>query len=122
MKFKVYFDQAYDCIRIEIHGEFSSSNLPSITAEVTKLYEKHGTKSIINDMRDVVLTEGSFDIYKMPEKIRNSGIVSGIKRALVVPEVNEQFQFFENVFVNQGHRVKIFTDISAAEQWAREAD
>jgi len=53
----------------------------------------------------------------MPRCTRQVGVEPHIKRALVVSELSPDFHFLETVFINQGHIVKVFTDINAALQW-----
>jgi hypothetical protein len=68
-------------------------------------------------MRHARLTKETLDIYHMPKSAKQAGIVPGFKRALVVSELSSDFHFLETVFVNQGHIVKLFTDIDAARGW-----
>ena len=43
--------------------------------------------------------------------------IFSIRRALVAQDDLENFRFFENVAVNRGQRVKLFTDIDEARRW-----
>ena len=53
----------------------------------------------------------------MPKSASQAGIGNRLKRALVVSERSPSFYFLETVFVNQGHIVKLFTDINEALYW-----
>jgi hypothetical protein len=53
----------------------------------------------------------------MPKTASTSGIDTHCKRALVVSEQSSDFHFLETVFINQGHNVKMFTDIEEAMSW-----
>jgi len=68
-------------------------------------------------MRLASLSKGAIDIYNMPKAARSAGIESRCKRALVVREQSTDFHFLETVFLNQGHNVKMFTDINEAMHW-----
>ena len=53
----------------------------------------------------------------MPNTAMQAGVKLQIKRTVVIPENAYDFHFFETVFVNQSHQVRIFTDIDEACSW-----
>ena len=68
-------------------------------------------------MRLAKLTKGTIDIYNMPQTAKEAGVGARHRRALVVSEQSSDFHFLETVFLNQGHNVKMFTDIEEAMIW-----
>ncbi len=71
-------------------------------------------------MRSVNITAGVADIYSMPKKALQAGILRSIKRAIVVPDNQKNFHFLEVVFQNQGNIVKLFHTVEEAEKWLNE--
>lgn len=63
------------------------------------------------------LTNGTVDIYNVPHTASGAGVGNRCKRALVVSEHSSDFHFLETAFLNQGHNVKMFTDIDKAMLW-----
>ena len=117
MPYKVTYEKEGDYISIIVEGDFALSTLKDLAEDVAKAIEQHGCKRILNDMRLAKLTKGIIDIYNMPKTASTSGIDTRCKRALVVSEQSSDFHFLETVFLNQGHNVKMFTDIEEAMNW-----
>ena len=117
MSYKINYEKEGDYIAVTVEGDFTLSNLKDLAAEVTKFTKQYSCNRILNDMRQAQLTKGTIDIYNMPKTARSSGIDTYCKRALVVSEQSSDFHFLETVFRNQGHNVKLFTDIDAAMSW-----
>ena len=117
MPYKIIYEKEGDYISVTVEGDFALSNLKGLAAEIAKSIEQYGSNHILNDMRQAKLTEGTIDIYNMPKTASSSGIDTYCKRALVVSEQSSDFHFLETVFLNQGHNVKMFTDIEEAISW-----
>lgn len=82
--------------------------------DVAKLIQETGVKLILNDLRNAKPTEKTFDVYNMPQTAQKAGVNQFIKRAIVVGDIGKEFHFFETVFVNQGHQVRMFAEIEDA--------
>jgi len=117
MPYKINYNREHGYIAVTVEGEFALSNLEELAADITRLTKRYSCNRILNDMRHASLTKDTLDIYHMPKKAKQAGIVPGLKRALIVSELSSDFHFLETVFVNQGHIVKLFTDIDAARSW-----
>ena len=117
MPYTIHYERERDYIAVTVEGDFELESLKDLAEHVAKVIEKHGCNRILNDMRHAKLVKGTLDIYNMPKTARASGINTYCKRALVVSEQSSDFHFLETVFINQGHRVKMFTDIEDAKSW-----
>jgi len=117
MPYKINYEKESGYISVTVQGDFALSNLKDLAADVAKSIEQYGCNHILNDMRQAKLTKGTIDIYNMPKFASSSGIDTYCKRALVVGEQSSDFRFLETVFINQGHNVKMFTDIEEAMRW-----
>ena len=117
MPYKIAYEKENKYILIIVEGDFALPMLKNLAADVARYIEQHGCNRILNDMRQAKLTKGTIDIYNMPKIASASGIDTHCKRALVVSEHSSDFHFLETVFINQGHNVKMFTDIEEAMSW-----
>jgi hypothetical protein len=124
MPYNIVYHQELDYFAVTIEEDFDLKTLQDLAQDMAKEIEKHGCNRILNDMRRARLTEGTLDIYNMPQAARRAGVGTTCKRALVLNELTSDFNFLETVFVNQGHQVKVFTDIDHAMHWLlnKEAD
>jgi len=117
MAHEVNFNKEQNYISVIVEGEFSLSTVKELAADVASFIKRYNCSLVLNDLRHARLTQGTLDIYYMPKITRQVGVEPHIKRALVVSELSPDFHFLETVFINQGHIVKVFTDINAALQW-----
>ena len=117
MPFTIKYEKEKDCIIVEVIGVLDLPLLQSMASEVSKIVSKEGCKFILNDLRRAKPSEKAIDIFKMPETAKKAGVMPICTRALVVADNASDFYFLETVFVNQGHIVKMFTNIEIAEKW-----
>ncbi|MEA3266323.1 MAG: hypothetical protein U9P42_05200 [Candidatus Fermentibacteria bacterium] len=117
MSFAVKYDKENDCILVTVNGNFSLSILPLLAAEVKQFIDREDCIHILTDFRDAHLTDSPTNTFKMPDSALNSGIPRNIKRALVVKEMEQNFDFLETVFLNRGNIVKLFKDMNEAREW-----
>ncbi len=117
MAFSVSYDEGTEIILVEVIDKFDLEILKGLAVEVGKSIAKYGCRRILNDMRQATLTNDAFDIYGMPKSAQKAGVEFRCKRALVIKPGSTDFNFLETVFVNQGHIVKLFSDIDAATAW-----
>jgi len=117
MSYKINYDKEQDYIAVTIEGDFGLSTIKELAADIAGSVKRYNCNRILNDMRHARLTEGTFNIYNMPKIASRAGVEPRFKRALVVSKLSSDYHFLETVFVNQGHIVKVFTDIDAALRW-----
>ena len=117
MSYKISYNKSQGYIAVTVEGEFALSTLKHLATDIAGLVESYNCNRILNDMRHAKLTEATLDIYNMPKIASQAGIGPRLKRALVVSELSPNFYFLETVFVNQGHIVRLFTNIDKALQW-----
>ena len=117
MSYKINYNKEQDYIAVTIEGEFTLSTIKELAADVAGFVERYNCNRILNDLRQARLTEETLDIYNMPKNARQAGIGPYLRRALVVNELSSNFHFLETVFINQGHVVKLFTEMDDALHW-----
>ena len=79
----------------------------------------------LSDFREATMKLSILELYEFPKllsEIFASSEISPhkIKRAFVVANDLENYNFFENVNVNRGYQHKMFQDISEAKKWLLE--
>ena len=122
MSYKINYHKDQGYIAVTVEGEFTSSILKELAAEVAMFTDRYNCRRVLNDMRHARLTKDTLDIYNMPKIARQAGVGPPFKRALVVSELSPDFHFLETVFLNQGHVVKLFTDTDQALHWLLAAE
>jgi hypothetical protein len=115
--YSIHYDQENDFILITVQGELDLPLLQEMASGVAKMIHQVGCNRILNDLRKARMTDTTVDIYNMPKTAQQAGVVRVCKRALVVSEETSNFHFLETVFVNQGHQVRLFTEITEAKEW-----
>jgi hypothetical protein len=111
MPYKISYDKKGDYITVTIESDLVPSMHKDMAAGVTKLVAEDVCRRILNDFRRAKLPAGALDIYSMPQDANSVGVETRFKRALLVNGPSSDFYFLETVFLNQGHNVKMFTDI-----------
>jgi hypothetical protein len=119
MPYTIRYDEGLGYITVTVEGQLDLSVLESVSSDAAKAVEKYSCRRIFNDLRRARL-KSIVDTYYMPKAAERSGIALSCKRAFVVKETTSDFNFLETVFMNQGHRVKMFDRIDKAEQWLLE--
>jgi hypothetical protein len=119
MPYTIRYDENLGYITVTVEGQLDSSVFESLASDVAKAVEKYSCRRIFSDLRHARL-KSIVDTYYMPIVMERSGIALSCKRAFVVREITPDFNFFETVFMNQGHQVKMFDHIDKAQQWLLE--
>jgi len=119
MPYNLEIKREKDFLFAIIKGNRTSESIKNATKEICEnCINNQCTKVLVDvrDFKDHISTMNTFDLasVELPDIIRKSIE----KVAILDMEVFEKGQkFFENVAVNRGHVVKIFTDINDAKQW-----
>jgi hypothetical protein len=109
-----------------LSGEVDRSILRQYTIEMNDLMRENPCNLILSDYRDCTFTFSVYALFELPDKHNHLLAALGqnvfaLKRALLVSnEYLDQFIFFENVAVNRGQRVKVFTEETEAVAWLLE--
>ena len=71
-------------------------------------------------MRETTERAGIFDAFALAAHPEKRGLARHHKRAIVYRSGKESYEFFENVSVNRGYKVRTFTDVDRAREWVLE--
>jgi len=117
MSYTIDYNEENDFVCVTVTGDFSLASMREMASTVGAVLSERGSRRILNNMLDTVLTESVSEAYYMPAMALKHGVHRSVKRALVVKEITQEFLFLETVFLNSGNIVKMFTDIGDAKQW-----
>jgi hypothetical protein len=118
MPFHVTYDSEIDCVVTTVAGDMDKNLVADFFAEVGKIAVANNCSRILSDLRDAKIVAPTTDIYEMAKSIEEKGILTSLKRAIVISKDHEDYTFWETVCYNQGHRrVKIFQNYEQARDW-----
>jgi hypothetical protein len=119
MTFELREDQRRNVILLRYYGDVDLKDLWNARLELASLVKKTGIKNVVIDMRGVKLNLDSVDEYQFS----NSNIKylpRGTEVATVITE-NDPFihdhKYMEEVSLNRGFPIRIFTNAKEAKQW-----
>lgn len=80
---------------------------------------EHGSELYIFDFRAMDFREPLSSLYRRPQIADEVGIPRSARIATLVDKIDATFQFVEDVAVNRGVVLQIFTDEAAALAWLK---
>ena len=109
-------------VESKVQGELTLDEVKEIIAEIAIIAEEKACNLILSDFREATLRLSMIQIYELPKITANIfaslGLnILGCKRALVAAEGLNDYSFYENVMVNRGQKVRVFTNIDKAKKW-----
>jgi hypothetical protein len=121
MEYNVDYDQENDYLIASYEGVLNFETMKEYVREIVSTAQECNCKRLLNDLRKVRITGATMAIFNTPEAMEIEGMDGSWKRAVVVDEQYRQdFRFYENVAVNRGHRIKVFTEFDDAIIWLKE--
>lgn len=86
------------------------------SAVISKVIE-HQSRRILCDERELDYALGTYDIYQSAQSITDLAPKRGLVAIVCKPENLTDAQFFEDVAVNRGLKLRFFTDLHEAKDW-----
>ena len=125
MPHKVTYNSETHIVESEIYGILSLDEAIELIENIGQACAKNNCPLCLSDYRGATLNLSTIELYDIPKKLTNILDSLGlsahkIKRAIVVPENLKDFRFYETVTLNTGQRIKMFQDISEAQNWLLE--
>ena len=103
-------------LRMKTAGPIEERSLPVIFFTAATAAEKHACNRLLVDHRESALRLNAAEIFWVPKKLECHGIQKH-PVALLFSNIGNDERFLETVCVNQGARVKVFTDPDQALAW-----
>ena len=104
-------------VQITITGTYDFDSEPEVLKKLVLLHEEHNSKRSLFDFREGTIVAKILTTYSRPKLYEELGIKRSRKAAILLKELNEDLQFWENVTVNRGWNIKLFIDYDAAIEW-----
>ena len=121
MSYDLTIDRRGDVLCATATGTRSIETVLAITEEVRAACLEHGVKKVLTDVRGLQGQLSASDTFQLPDqhfrKMR-SGTPAITRGAVVDTELSrDRHGFFENVCVNRGFNVRVFSDPVEAMTW-----
>lgn len=126
MTFTITYHPEEQYIEGTVIGNTNRPALRKYATDMKSVVKQHQCKRILSDFREARLAFSIVDLFHLPTRHDDFLVTIGqnihqLKRAILVDASHvEQGKFFEDVAVNRGQNVKIFTDRSFALEWLLE--
>jgi hypothetical protein len=119
------FEPGKDYLLLSSDGDISLDVLPDFAPRIAIAIQHHNCMRLVEDLRNSAFnldTNGIIETQKyQADFLTDRGIpFTKVKRAIVVNEdrINpDDIAFFEQLSVNNGQKVKVFTDLYKAIEW-----
>ncbi len=119
MPFSVRYDPESARIRCSISGTLDMHLIAEFVDELVHLMNQHQCFRILSDLRGIEVAVSTVDIYHLPKLIEQRGYTGPLRRAVVFDGSHDDFEFYENVSVNQGQNLRVFSDFDHALEWLK---
>lgn len=119
MSHEFRYDESQGIIMGRVQGRLDAAVVKDVATDLARLVGEHGCRRLLLDLRGALVTSSTHEIYVIPRVVKEAGVPGGIKRALVVAEITQDFDFLETASINAGNVIKLFTDPEAALAWLK---
>jgi hypothetical protein len=118
----IIYTEELHVVESKVQGDLSLDEVKEIITEIAIIAKEKACNLILSDFREATLRLSIIQIYELPIITANIFASLGLnilecKRALVAAEGLNDYSFHENVMVNRGHKLKVFTNIDKAKKW-----
>jgi hypothetical protein len=119
MSYELSFRHDPNYLYVKAKGIRTAENLIAMSKDILAVRDKHGYNKALIDVREMTGGLGIVDAYKLGTKDFQEYRRPGqLKVSIVDLEHNrERFQFIENVAVNMGLNLRIFSEVDEALTW-----
>jgi len=97
MNYTLKYNKERDLILGSIKGEFDSSLVKAMVADLEIIIQEQGCRKFLNDLRQAKITSSILEIYTMPKKIAEFKEAKNCKRAILVSGSQDDYKFLETV-------------------------
>jgi len=101
-------------------GPITTQDVAAQVDQGIALVLSHGLPGAMIDYANAVLEMPIVDIYKLPDWFEARALPRGTRIAVVLPgdPANiHKYTFFDDVATNRGYQVRLFWEISSAQDW-----
>jgi len=125
MPHTIKYNPETQMIEANAFGEVSLNEVRDTLAELAVMLKENDCSLMLNNYLEASIKLSTTQIYRLPAFIADIFTSSGVnvhrlKRAFVVKNDLEDFEFFKVVALNRGQNTRIFKDIDEAKNWLLE--
>lgn len=125
MTWTIEYQDNLQVVVLTYSGNISGAEIKAAATARIAMGKEKGVSKFLVDTRNIETDESStFDIYDLPSKVYPEQKVEHSDHiAVVIPEshaARRMVQFYEDVSVNRGWRVKTFEDHDDALEWLKQ--
>jgi hypothetical protein len=121
MTWRIDYDEKHCIINVIYQGTVSKKDIhKSVISIVENLHFNFTVKILADFSRVRRLSITVLEIYELPYDFKFFGLSQNFIKALVISKKSktlEKLKFYETVFVNNCHRIKIFEESKPAFEW-----
>jgi hypothetical protein len=119
MSCKIDFDRDLEYVSMSVRGALNMSQIRVCRGELQEVLRVYDRTSVLLDTTNVVAKLSAIEDYKFIKELRHE-FPTNVSMALVVsPERTTFGRFIETAAVNNGVRLKSFTDTNEAVAWLK---
>ena len=125
MGFSVEYKADSGVVEARVHAKFDYELLNHMAPQLALAVHDHNCERILIDFSAAPISMNTLGILKVPERLQEifeeHGVnIHRIKRAIVSPGMDRDYDFLQVVSQNRGHQFKIFLNEDEARQWLLE--
>lgn len=121
MPFEVRYNRDLHCLVNILTGDLDQQVIGDYFSEVGKVAEKNKCTRMISDLREAKIIAPVTEMYNMLKSLEAKKIKITFRRALVISQDKENYEFWETASVNHGFQsLKLFEDYDEALKWMLE--
>lgn len=117
IKFKVSYNEKYNCLIGKFYGELTPENINEYTQEIAKYAKINNCKRFLNDLREATIKFSVGEIFFAPPKVQYQEFDLSWKRAIIFNKNFNETAFLEITSKNQGILLKTFFEFNEAIEW-----
>ena len=119
MQYDVRYDPSASCLIGVFKGELNKSTMKTYLKKISSIAEAHPCKRFLNDLRDAEINLTVIDLFETPQMITTEAFNRNWWRAVLLPKGFDEMnrEFFENVNLNRGIKLRTFTNYDEAISW-----
>ena len=111
------YDPENRVLVVSASGEMDNSTFHEVAMTLWDELDKHKCVRALIDYLEFTISDSIVELYDRPKELINVSGGRRLKMAGLVKEVDSNFRFIENIYVNRGFNVRIFTDQEEAMRW-----
>lgn len=102
---------------VKISGHYNFAQGEALLSEASLKIKATDSRGSLWDFRDAEVTGRLVTLYERPELYQKIGLLRSVKKAVLLNELNEEWNFLETVCFNRGWNVRLFTDYLHSIDW-----